>query len=254
MGKTMMGGATHEKNISMLTPEQEGLLSQTLSQLGPNATGTLGQFLQPQTPESYQDAFQKAYVDPAMLAFNKSVVPGIQQRFADMNAGSSSALNNALAQSAADLSTSIGSQFGQFMQGQQQNQLGALSQFLPLMLNQTFSPLISKQEGLAGPIIEALGRIGAGAASHSSRTVKENIREYSKALDDIKKLEVKQYDYIEEVGGLKDRVGVIAEDIPEELTLVKNGHLHVDLYGLIGLLINSVKELLERVQTLEEAL
>ena len=171
-----------------------------------------------------------------------------------MNAGSSSALNNALAQSAADLSTSIGSQFGQFMQGQQQNQLGALSQFLPLMLNQTFSPLISKQEGLAGPIIEALGRIGAGAASHSSRTVKENIREYSKALDDIKKLEVKQYDYIEEVGGLKDRVGVIAEDIPEELTLVKNGHLHVDLYGLIGLLINSVKELLERVQTLEEAL
>jgi len=251
MGKTLMGGSTHKGNVSMLTPEQQQLYSQALGQLGPNFLGGLGQFMQPQGVEDYQDVFQQSYVEPAMQALNQQILPGIQQRFTDANAGSSSALNQALAQSATDLSTSIGSQFGQFMQGQQGNQLQALSQFLPLLTGQTFSPMIQQQQGILGPLISAGGQIGAAAAM-SSKHVKENIKDYQKGLEALKDLTVKQYDYIEDVGGEKDKVGLIAEDVPEELTAKKDGILHVDLYGVMGLMINSIKMLDKRLEKLEE--
>lgn len=215
---------------------------------------SMGQFLQPQGIEDYQDVFQQTYVDPAMQAFNTQVVPGIQQRFGDANAGSSSALNQALAQSASDLSTSLGSQFGQFMQSQQANQLTAMSQFLPLLTGQTFSPLIQERAGLAGPLVSGVGQgLGMGAGyMMSSKSVKENVRDYKKSLNELKGLDVKQYDYIEEVGGQKDKVGLIAEEVPKELTAVKDGVLHVDLYGLMGLMINAIKVLDKRLEKIEE--
>ena len=163
MGKTLMGETTQQGNISMLTPEQQQLFSQALGQLGPDFLSTFSSFLQPQGAQDYQDVFQQSFVDPAMQALQTQIAPAIQQRFADANAGSSSALNQALAQSATDLSTSIGSQYGQFLQGQQGQQLGALGQFLPLLGQQTFSPLIQERQGILGPLIQAGGSIGAGA-------------------------------------------------------------------------------------------
>ena len=207
--------------------------------------------MQPQSAEDYQDVFQKSYVDPAMMAMERQIIPGIQQRFVDAGAGSSSALNQALAQSATDLSTSLGSQYGQFLQGQQQNQLNALNMFGQLGTQQTFSPLIQQQQGILGPLINAGGTIGA-AAMMSSKTVKENIRDYKKSIGVVRDLTVKQYDYIEDVGGEKDRVGFIAEDLPKELTLKKDGILHADLYGLLGLAMNAIKILDAKVQELEE--
>ena len=254
MGKTMMGGSTHEKNISMLTPEQQQLYSSTLTGLGPQFQQGFGNFMQPQSQEDMDALFQKSYVDPAMQTFEQRTIPGIQQAFSDANAGSSSALNQALAQGASDLSTSMGSQYGNFQQNQQQMQLQALMQFLPLLTNQTFSPLIQQKQGLAGPLIGAAGQIGQGAmtaAAASSRDVKENIKDYEKGLNEISKMNVKQYDYIKELGGEKDRVGLIAEDMPKELTAVKDGILHADLYGLLGLLINSVKQLNVKMEQLE---
>lgn len=70
----------------------------------------------------------------------------------------------------------------------------------------------------------------------------------------IKDLEVKIYDYITDVGGAKDKVGVIAEKVPKEIQGEIQGIKAVDLYGLVGLLINSVKELNERIVQLEEAI
>lgn len=147
----------------MLTPEQEQLFSQTLEQLGPDFLSTFSSFLQPQGPEGYQDVFQQAYVDPAMQALQTQIAPAIQQRFADVGAGSSSALNQALAQSATDLSTSIGSQYGQFLQGQQQQQLGALGQFMPLLGQQTFSPQFQQHQGILGSLMGAGGQLGAAS-------------------------------------------------------------------------------------------
>jgi len=209
------------------------------------------QFLQPQGVEDYQDVFQQTYVDPAMQAMQQQIIPGIQQRFTDANAGSSSALNQALAQSASDLSTSLGSQFGQFMQGQQQNQLNAMGMFGNMMGQQTFSPLVQQRPGILPGLLNAGSQVGA-AYMMSSKSVKENIRDYKKSLSELKELTVKQYDYIEDVGGQKDKVGLIAEDLPKELTAVKDGILHVDLYGLMGLLINSIKVLDKRLEKLED--
>ncbi len=234
----------------MLTPQQQQLFSQFLGGLGPQAQQALGGALQPTSPEDMEAMFQKSYVQPAMQTFEQQVVPGIQQRFADVGAGSSSALNQALAQSASDLSTSLGSQFGQMAQGQQQMQLQALSQFLPMLTGQTFSPQFQQQQGILGPLIGAGGQIGAGLAM-SSKKVKENIREYKKGLKELQNMDVKQYDYIKDVGGQKDKVGLIAEDVEKELTASKDDILHVDLYGLMGLMINSIKELSAKVEQLE---
>lgn len=252
MGKTLLGGSTHENNISLLTPQQQQVLGGILGQpgIGEQAGQAYSQFLQPYNPEQYQKMFEKSVEAPAMQFFQQKAIPAIQQSFVDANAGSSSALNQALAQGAADLSTSIGSQYGNFFNQQQANQLAALGGLGGLANQRQFSPLISQGGGILGPLIGAAGQIGAGLAM-SSEKVKENIRDYKKGLDVLKNLDVKMYDYIEEVGGYKDKVGVIAEKVPVEMQGEIDGIKAVDLYGLIGLLINSVKELNGKIEQLE---
>lgn len=233
----------------MLTPEQQQLFGQTLTTLGPDFLQGMQGFMQPRSEQDMQSVFQKAYVDPAMQAFEQKALPAVQQRFVDVNAGSSSALNQALAQGAADLSTSLGSQYGQLYQNQQQQQLQALGALLPLLTGGTFTPLLQQQQGLAGPLIGAGGGILGGIMS--SKEVKENIRDYDTGLEELENFEVKIYDYIKDVGGKKDCVGLIAEELPKEVTAMRDGILCVDLYGLVGVVINAVKELNERVKKLE---
>ncbi len=244
-----MGGSKYEGNIDMLTPEQKQFLSNIFG--GTGAAGeAMGQFLKPYSPEAYQDVFNKAVVDPTMMQYQRKVLPSINQQYVDANAGSSSALNQALAQSATDLGTTLGGAYGQFFQNQQANTLNALGQMGGLATQKTFSPLISQQSGWLGPTIGALGQIGGGWA-FSSETVKENVRDYKKGLDLLKHVDVKIYDYVQKVGGMKDRVGVISEALPDELCGNVQGIRSVDLYGLIGVLINSVKELRDKIERLE---
>lgn len=92
----------------------------------------------------------------------------------------------------------------------------------------------------------------AATAFASSKDVKENIKEYTKGLETIRELDVKNYDYTIDVPGRKDnRVGLIAEDIPEELQVMLADVRAVDVYGLVGLLVNCVKQLDEKVKALE---
>lgn len=161
MGKTLMGSTKHVGNVSTMTPEQEGFLQQIFGQLGQPGVETLGQFLQPYDPEQFQGLFQQAFIDPALLSYEQQVLPAIQQRFVDANAGSSSALNQALAQSATDLSTMLGSQMGQFYQNQQANQLSAVSGLLSALGQRSFEPMVQQRQGILGPLIQAGGTIGA---------------------------------------------------------------------------------------------
>lgn len=253
MGDILQGSTTHKGNVSMLTPEQQKLYSSILEQAGGIGTDLLTQTLQPKGYEDYKGMFEEQYVKPAQQAYERQVVPGLQQRFVDVDAGASSAMNQALAQSAADLSTGLGSQFGQFMQNQQGQQQNALQQLIALITGQTFSPIIQERQGVAGPLIKAGGEFAAAKVAASSREVKENIKDYEKGIDDIRKMEVKQYDYKKELGGAKNKVGLIAEEVPEELTSMHNGILHVDLYGIMGLLLNAIKGLDKRMAKLEEA-
>jgi hypothetical protein len=243
-----------------------------------------------------QDAFKAGVVDPMMQQYNQQVLPSLQQRFVDANAGSSSALNQALSQSANDLTTQMGSMYLPFMQSQQQLRAqgaqGLQGQVMPWMQNQqntqlqaaqgsagltnpymsmygtqmggrqaalsglgalagqqAFTPLISQHEGVLGATMKA-----AGAYAASSEKVKENIKDYEKGLETLKEIDVKQYDYIPEIGGEKGKVGVIAEQVPEEVTLMLGGVLHVDMYGLLGITINAIKDLNKKVEELEKKL
>jgi hypothetical protein len=212
----------------------------------------LMQLMQGSDPSQFQDMFQQSFVDPAMLTYEQQVLPAIQQRFVDAGAGSSSALNQALAQSAGDLSTMLGSQMGQFTQNQQQlnqqGQLGALSALQGSMGQRSFDPMIQQQQGLLGPLIGAGGQIGA--AMMSSKEVKKNFRPFDKGLKELNDLEPVVYDYKESYGDA-NQVGFIAEDVPKEVTQPVEDVLGIQLMGMIAILVNSVKELSAKVQELE---
>jgi len=161
MGQTALGGTQLGPSADLLAPEQRQFLSGILGNAAPQAGDAYSQFLQPQSMGDYQELFQQSYVNPALQALNRQILPSIQQQFVDANAGSSSALNQALAEAATDVTTNLGSQFGQFFQQQQQNKLGALGQLGGLGTARTFEPTTQQTQGWLGPALEAaLGLAG----------------------------------------------------------------------------------------------
>ena len=186
MGQTMLGS---QGQTSLLTPEQQQFFSSVLGGTGTQAGQAYSQFLQPQSQEDLQSAFQKGVVDPQMQIYQQQTLPALQQRFVDVGAGSSSAMNQALAQSSQDLQTSLGAQYLPFMQGQQQQQLSALGQLGGLAGGRTFAPY--QQEGALPGLGQGIGTGAAGLLSKSSREIKENIRDYSKGLELLKHFKVK---------------------------------------------------------------
>jgi hypothetical protein len=111
---------------------------------------------------SMEEVFQRSYVDPAMKAYQTQFMPAVEQKYADMNTSSSSALNRALAQGASDLSVGLGGQYGQFYQNQQGRQQNAISQFLPLLTGQNFTPMIQQNPGILPAILQGGGSYLAG--------------------------------------------------------------------------------------------
>lgn len=227
MGKTLMGSQEVTGNAQLLTPEQ----MQFLQQAG-NIYGNL----------AGEEGFQKHYVEPALRQYEQQTLPAVQQRFTDLNAGSSSALNQALSQSAVDLQSALAGQFGQVQMGAAQG-LGGLAGI------RTYEPMIQQNQGILGPLIKAGGAIGGGYM-RSSRTVKENIQDYECGLEEVLRMDVKKYDYKGDMTA-KNCVGLIAEELPDELTHEIDGVLHVDLYGLVAMTINSIKQIHQQMTVLK---
>ena len=161
-----MGGTSKQKNLDMLSPQQRQLYNTALEQLGPDFIQSMGSFMQPMDEQQMQDTFQQSYIDPAMKTFNQQVVPGIQERFVGGNAGSSSALNQALASSASDMTTNLGAQYGQFQQQQKANQMGALQQFMPMLGQQTYQPYMQQSPGILPGLLGSVGQGFAGSAGN----------------------------------------------------------------------------------------
>lgn len=156
MGKTLMGGNT---TFNPQTRQQQRFQSQLIRQLGPDAISAYQGILQGMDPQQMEQIFQRSYVDPAIRSYEQNVLPSIKQSFADAGSSSSSALNQALAQSAADVSTMLGSQYGQFAQNQQAQTLQALG-----LLNPSFQQgqqTMIHQPGILGDLISAGGRVAA---------------------------------------------------------------------------------------------
>lgn len=263
LGNLLMGGTQNLGNIELLEPNQRQLLQSLTS---PQATGGIQQALQnllALDPEARKQLFQESIVAPTLETYQQQVLPSIQQYYSDLGLGSSGALNQALAQSATSLGTQLGAQQMDFYKTQQAGALGALGQLGGLSTTPTQAPMIQRQEGILGALLGAGGQLGsaylgANALKNlsgqltSSETVKENIRPYGKGLDVLKTLMVQKYDYKPEAGGQKNKIGLIAEDVPSDFQADVNGILGVDLYSLIGLLINSVKDLSHEVEVLRE--
>jgi hypothetical protein len=155
MGKPT--GSTKVQQVETMTGSQKEFWNNLIEQLGPDAIQQLGGLI---SPGDTQEMFQQAFVDPAMMAFEKDVMPAIQERFGG-DTGSSSALNQTLAQSAESLGTLLGSQMGQFAQNQQQLQLSALGQVLSGGQVQTQQPVMTQQQGWLDPTLQAAMTLGA---------------------------------------------------------------------------------------------
>lgn len=163
MGDLLFGGSERKEDIGLLTPEQQQFLS---SILGPGISGQAGQAFQQllggTDPQQFEEMFQKSIVEPSVQDFQRKVVPGIKEQFLGLDESGSSSLNQALAQGATDLSTSIGSQRLNQFNTQQGNVLNALQQLIGASGQRTFQPQVEQQQGILGPIIQALGSIGGG--------------------------------------------------------------------------------------------
>ena len=204
----------------------------------------------------------KNFEAPYLRQFREEIVPQVAERFSQYDAQNSSAFTQAMGQQSAGLSERLASMRTNAMAGMipQAGQYGTAQAgiygglFGQTMGSQPFGYTMNPgTQGWGGSAMQALGAAAPAAiAAMSSESVKENIRPYDKGLEVIKDLEVKIYNYIEAVGGSTDRVGVIAETVPEEISGEIEGIKAVDLYGLIGLLINSVKELNKRIETIEQ--
>lgn len=221
-----------------------------MGDISPEASSAFGNLLEPYSEE----LFQSSVVDPAMKTYEQQMLPQLQQRFVDANASSSSALNQALAQSAGDMSSLLAGQRLDLQQAAAQRQQGALGGLVGLAGGKTMEPIVQ------GPKPSLLGNVLQGAATagmgwlFSSKEVKENIKDYDKGLETLRGFRVKQYDYKPEVEVVnhKGRVGLIAEELPEEITGYVDNIKAVDLYGLVSILINSIKQLDAKISDLEK--
>jgi len=117
-------------------------LMQMLQGLGGQANTALSQAMQPYDEDQFQGLFKKAFIDPAMMNYEQNALPKIQERMMGMDQDASGSLNQALAQSAQDLSTGLGTQMGQFYQQQQGNQMDAMKLLASLFGIQTQQPIV----------------------------------------------------------------------------------------------------------------
>ena len=147
LGKTKNLLDTPEKttNINRFSPEQQQFINQLLGVLGGSQqpTGLLGQLLN-------TEGFEK----PAMRQFQEEIVPGLAERFSGAGAQKSSAFQQALGASAADLEERLAS----LRQGQ-------LSSVFQSILGQALTPQFNQYFQPSGPsaFSQGLGALLSGA-------------------------------------------------------------------------------------------
>jgi len=113
-----------------------------------------------------------------------------------------------------------------------------------------------------GSVIAAGNVIGYCAAS--DRRLKQNIRPIADALDKIRTLQGVLYDWTDEfMETVPDNIsrhdtGLIAQDVqqvlPEVVFLRENGYLGIKYDKVVGLIVQAINELAEKVDAIEKTL
>ena len=141
MGQTMLGGVSSQGSVDLLSPDQKNFLSQLLTR--------------PTNSGQFNDMFQKSFVDPSIQNLQRQIIPTIKENFMGLDSAGSSALNQALAQSATDIATNLGSQ----QMNQYNQQIGQGLQGLGV---KQFKPLIAESDGLLKQLVQILASAGGG--------------------------------------------------------------------------------------------
>ena len=121
-----------------------------------------------------------------------------------------------------------------------------------LTANATDSVLI-----LANGDIYASGTVTATTLTQSSdRRFKENIRPLQSSLKNVSRLEGVSYDWKDKNKGHARQIGLIAQEVeaiyPEFVHTNEEGYKSVNYAGMVAVLIEAVKELENKVSTLEQ--
>ncbi len=104
-----------------------------------------------------------------------------------------------------------------------------------------------------GPGCPGFGDIGGECCPFSDESLKTKVVPLKSATENLLKIQGVSFEW--KNGGRKD-IGVVAQEVAKvypELTRTKDGLMQVDYDKLVAPLIESIRELNQRIQTLEKA-
>lgn len=147
-------------------PQRQRLFDQWTQQVGQNnlaqnplyqgAVGNLqsSPYAKPFDPSQYNQYFQQGVADPAMKQYNEQILPSIKSKYHSPHGIYGSALNQAINQSASDLSGNLNSLRANYLgQSQQQHGAGQLQHVLQ-QLSLAQAPM-NQQAGLVNSVLGA---------------------------------------------------------------------------------------------------
>ena len=159
-GNFFTGQKPSYDQVPVMNPQQMEQIQQILGGLqGPTGSGM--DYLQgilSDDPQSYAD-----FEAPYKQQFEQETVPMIAERFAGLNAGSSSALNQTLGQAGSDLSTTLAGLRANLKGGAMSQLQGLLGMGMQPTHQTMYNP------GYGGALGALGGSLGAGAGSAFSR-------------------------------------------------------------------------------------
>lgn len=169
VAKKFFGEGTPAKQTGYLQnfdPQRQQLYNQFTQQVGQNnlaqnplyqqSVGNLqsSPYGKPFDPQQYNQYFQQGVADPAMKMYNEQIAPSIQSQYHSPHGIYGSALNQAINQSASDLSGNLNSLRANYLgQSQQQHASGQLQHVLS-QLGLAQAPM-NQQAGLVNSILGA---------------------------------------------------------------------------------------------------
>ncbi len=162
-------GINYYGGLAPIAQQGTNIFQNALSNFNPQAgmnylnqgSGALNTMLADYNPAADKEYWNKAFVNPAMRNFNQNIVPQIQERYAGQNAGSSGAMNRAIANAGVDLSTNLNAQLANLMYRGRESQLGRQQTGVNQALAYSAMPAeMAKQAGQIGAMgMDTMGQV-----------------------------------------------------------------------------------------------
>ncbi|MFA5382051.1 MAG: hypothetical protein WC356_02715 [Candidatus Micrarchaeia archaeon] len=138
------------------------------------ANPALNSMLADYNPASDKEYWQSAFVNPAMQNYQRNIMPQLLEKYAGQGAGSSGAMNRAIANSGVDLSTNMNAQLANLMYQGRNAQLGRQQTGINQAMNMAQMPgQLAQQAGQIG----AMGMDTMGQAMNAGALQQQNTQQ-----------------------------------------------------------------------------